>query len=178
MIERKGRENATPNSENAEMGTPPLKAGRLGSTAGSMKPFWIMCGCFVVSPLPSVGVLLIDTGGSCIQVLSGWSGPPTVRDFQTRRKRRDSGYFNIGVKRTLSLKALDKQQIILMSLKMNWATLFLLYKWKLWHWMIVILSQKCQLHGFSLSTCLVVCLMRFVKCFLLSASSLRSNAQS
>lgn len=28
-----------------------LKAGRLGSTAGSMKPFWIMCSCFVVAPL-------------------------------------------------------------------------------------------------------------------------------
>lgn len=48
-----------------------LGGGRLGSTAGSMKPFWIMCSCFVVAPFPSVGVLLTDTGGSCIQLLSG-----------------------------------------------------------------------------------------------------------
>lgn len=34
-------------------------------------------------------------------------------------KQRGPGYFNIGVKRTLYLKALDKQQIILMSLRMN-----------------------------------------------------------
>lgn len=143
-----------------------LKAGRLRSTAGSVKPFWIMCGCSVVAPLPFVGVLLTDTDGSCIQLSSGWDVPPTVRDqewhLETWGKERGPGYFNIGVKRTLYLKALDKQQIILMSLRTNWAALFLLYKWKLWHWMIVILSQKWQLHGFSLSTCLVVCLMRFV----------------
>lgn len=146
-----------------------LGAGRLRSTAGSTKPFWIMCGCLVVASFPSVGVLLTDTGGSCIQPLSGWGGPPAVRDqewhLETWGKKRGPGNFNTGVKRTLHLKALAKQQIILISLRMDWAVLFLLYKWKLWRWMIVILSQKWQLHGFSLSICLIVCLMRFVSVF-------------
>lgn len=39
-----------------------LKSGRLGSSAGSMKPSWIMCGGLVVAPLPPVGMLLTDAG--------------------------------------------------------------------------------------------------------------------
>lgn len=63
-----GKENATPNSENAE----PSEIREAWKQCRSMKPSWIMCGCLVVAPLPPVGVLLTDTGGSC--------DPPTLRD--------------------------------------------------------------------------------------------------
>lgn len=45
-----------------------LKAGRLGSTAGSMKPFWIMCSCFVVAPLQECcSQTLMEAAFSCCQ---------------------------------------------------------------------------------------------------------------
>lgn len=69
-----------------------LRAARLGSAAGSVQPLCIICGCFLVTPLPSVGVLLAGMGGRCTQLLSGGGSPPTVggqeQHLGTQAKKR------------------------------------------------------------------------------------------
>ena len=76
----------------------------------------------MVAPLPSVGVLLTGIGESCTQLLSGGGSPPTVGGHEQHlepQEKKGSGNFSIGIKKTLYLKALGKQQIILMSFGMD-----------------------------------------------------------
>lgn len=45
-----------------------LRAARLRSAAVSLKPFWIICGCFVVAPLPSpASQALLEVALGCCQ---------------------------------------------------------------------------------------------------------------
>lgn len=63
-------------------------------------------------------MLLTGIGGSCTQLLAGGGSPPTVGGHEQHletQEKRGSGNFSIGIKRTLYLKALGRQQIILMS---------------------------------------------------------------
>lgn len=63
MIEERRTDTAVPNSRTADLSILPFKGSKAGGAVGSLQPRWDTFGCFVLSPLSSVAVLLVGTGG-------------------------------------------------------------------------------------------------------------------